>query len=407
MTILPLNGGCPCGATVTDPNSPTVIVTDTLIDLALSGVLAPLKWSLLLQPLIGQMIDVAAICAAPRPAMPTFLLSDWTNQTLAAIKIAQAIRAKIYELNCSCVDCPPQTGCGQTDGYCVTYMNSAQESPQWGTYQIMDSNYRWIMRLSDGDCRGRVGPGLFIGWIIDPAYSPQTPLTISQNPGPGFDYGWNLSVYGEGVCIFPEGPQVTVPVPWPEAPEGVPEPIGPPACTNSDICTTLTYIAEDVRRIAFLIGVVAGPTYGVTAQYEMTLPGLTAPLVGALTDWLPRALTALAPISNSQLVNPTPTLITESTVVDVTTVAYMVITPTALPQGIGGTEQGIVTRYYTSMRSPGPGWIYVLGESGVLANIPLVYGPAVEFPVPPAATDIVVHLEPGVEATVTTYERQI
>lgn len=412
---MPAQIGCPCGAHVTDPDGLVTYVTDELIDLVFTGVLSKLKYLGVLAPYIGNVLDVATICASPKPPQPEWELADFVTPQAALLKASQLLRSKVYELNCTCDDCPPITGCGMgtnvltvihTDGYDPTGDNE-----EW-RYHIPTGADLWI-EGPGGGCFG-LHNGVWIIWTMDgpnPSGLPANRTVGHIHIGDGNDVGpgtnWWAPDYGESVTIYFSGPQEPVIEPIPEAPDGVADWYGPPACTNSDICASLAVTEERIRRIEFLATVIAGPLYGVTATYSGTFPGMASPITGTLSEYLPRALAALAPITAAQLANPVVDTIDTSSLVDVEGAAYVRIALVTVPPYIGSRGTGASEIYYSRSGSPGPGWLLVMGADGVLSEHRIAYPLGMEIALPATATDLAIHLEPGVEITVTTYTRQV
>lgn len=406
---MPDNNSCPCLAEVTDPDGLVTYVTDALLDAVFAGVLSKLKYLGVVAPFIGSPIDVAAICAAPKPYQPEWTLADFVTPQTAMNKASQLLRAKIYELNCTCLPCPPSTTCGTGTCIIVTADDGYFPDPdEQGVkaYHIDAGAGIWAARVSDGDCKGWFS-GIDITWHIGGVFDPTNAVAVCNGGGTGC-VAWPTvgSGFSGAVQLCFDGTPNAPVEPIPEAPDGVADWYGPPACTNSDICASLAITEERIRRIEFFTSVIAGPIYGVTAPIYATIPG-GGPIEGTLADFLGRAVTALAPITPAQLISETTVNITESSFIDVTGLAYVNIAPTVVPgnMGIRGADDARI--YYSNHRTPGPGWITILGHSGILGHRELLYPSGLEMVLPGTSTGLAIELSAGVEVDVTTWEREV
>lgn len=399
---------CACGAHPTDPDGVVTFITDTLIDAVLGGVAGKLKYLGVVAPFVGNVVNVGLICSLPKPAQPEWELSDFANPQTALNKAAQMLYSKIYELNCTCNDCPPVAGCGSggepiivgpENGYRI--FPEENEIRYW---QTSGAPIAYIER-ADATCYGPFD-GVAITWHLNGVFDPSNGVSVCHEDGTHCQ-SWSQNSISGTVTIHLGGSNDKPIEPIPEPPDGVDDWYGPAPCTDSDICVVLDDIAERVRRVEFLTTVIAGPLFGVTASYTGTFPGISTPIVGQLNDWLPRALAAVAPVQPSQLVSPDVTPITGSSLVELDGEAYAVLELTTVPDYLGYRGEGDSQVYHFNAPRFAAGWLLVIGQEGVLANYDIRYGAGLEFPIPSTATALALHLSAGVEVSLTTYGRAV
>lgn len=400
--------GCPCGAHVKPGYDDAFELTGSFIDILFTGVatLAKYRWAII--PWIGSLVAAKTICALPRVEMPVFEFDDFVNIWRAQQKFNQLLAAKGYELFCECDDCPPITGCNQGEYSAVITPEMGYLSDDEGSlrYHIPTGAELWVER-SDGQCLG-LKNGIWIYWMLSAAYP--EPVIESVNVRDGSDGApgdsWDDSL-GTSVTIYFSNTQVPSQEPIQPAPEGVQDYEGPLPCTTSDLCVTLDEMTQRVRRMEFMLTTIAGPDFGLTAPWELLLPGVKTPIVGTIVDALPRVLSALAPIQPSQLDNPETTPVATSSIIELLDVAYVTIELTVVPDRFGYYGTGALLTYNVGSRATPPGRYVVIGQEGIIADGVLRHGEGTEFAVPSTATDLAIHLEPGVTIEVTTWERTV
>jgi hypothetical protein len=398
---------CPCGAEPTDPDGFVAYLTDTLLDLIFTGVLSKLKYLGVLAGWIGSPIDVASICASPKVRQPTWTLEDFAFPNRVWVKAGQMLYARLYELNCTCLTCPPATTCNT--GTCVV-VTPDDGYPRPGfeeehrQYHVDVGSEIWVAR-GDGVCIGLLN-GVLITWTGIVGSDPPTAVQVCEGGGTNCS-AYVTTAVGNGLTLCYQTVDAPPDEPIPEAPDEVEDWYGPAPCSNADICATLAHVSEMVRRVEFLTTVIAGPLYGITAPIDVTMPGLSAPLSGTLSEVLGRALTGLAPIQQTQLSSPATTVINVSSVIDVEGAAYAHIEPTVIPTTMGYRGGGDTQIYYATGVAFALGWVVIMGEDGVLGHQNLVYPSGLEMVLPSTATALAIHLEPGVEVDVTTWQRTV
>lgn len=400
---------CPCGAHVTDPNAAVTYVTDTIIDAVLAGVTGAVKWLGVLAPFSGSLLDVATICASPKARQPTWSLADVANLPVAGIKAGEMLRAKVYELLCTCDDCPPVTNCasggtivevGPGDGYLP---DPAQ--PAVLEYFIPTGTAIYAERIADSYCIGFFS-GVDIVWHVGGVFDPANGTTI-QNAAGGGAFSWSQNILPGNYRLYIGGTPQPPSEPVPEPPTGLDDWYGPPACTNDDICASLGVTEERIRRIEYLTDYLVGLAIGTQSPVSVTLPGLNAPITGGWPAVAGAIVTALAPIQPAQLVNPTTVPITTSTTITVTGKAFLRADLTTVPAWVGYRGSGDTEIYWNNSRTPGPGWLVMLGIDGVIGHEALRYPGGTELVIPSTCSAVAIQLSPGVEVSLTTFDREI
>lgn len=402
-----MNPSCPCGAHVRPDLDDAFSVTEDVLSTLIASAEKLAKFWWLLIPWVGALIGLKIVCAFPKVEMPEFEWSDLLNYELAKSKVYQAIANKMYDYGCECDICPPISGCGQGDA-CISIgpgqgYTPDPDEPKIRTFKI-PSGELWVQR-SNGACLGLYN-GVTVDWFLEYAGPGLYGVTVCNGSGSGCtSFTGNSSITQLTACASgAQAPDVT---PWPPPPDGWPDYPGPPSCTNDDICATLARVDERLQRMEFLTQVIAGPIFGVTAPMTFSLPGLNTPITGLLADALPRAIAALAPVSEDQLENPQTVSIDASGVLELDGESYCSIELVTVAPYLGTRGQGDTLLYYSTQPNPGPGWFVVLGQEGVIQYGELVYGQGNEFTLPPTATAIAIHLNAGVEIEVTTWERHV
>lgn len=398
---------CPCGAHVDPAYQAIDYVLQTLLPDIIPDVPTRNTYLPLILSFVQQLFDLETLCSLPRPDRPRdFTPFDWINPAIGAALAYDWLRYRMYELVCVCDNCPPISACGGGVCYTIDNTNGVNTFPEDGVWELQQPSGTWYVTRSDNTCLGPY-TGLDIIWHMDAGFDPSRGISVGNYNGTGYT-SWSQNTYSGTVIACTGGDQADPQsVAWPVVPGDIAEFPGPDPCTSSDICVVLDYLAQTVREIRFLTEVAAGPLYGVTTPVEVALPGLDAPIVGTLVDAIPRALEALAPIQPSQLTNPITNTITASDVITLTDQAYVTITPTTIPQWHGSWGEAPTRVYHSKTSSPAPGYALVLGQSGVMTYHIINYDQGVEIPVPPTASELLVHLEPGVEIDVVTYQRHV
>lgn len=402
--------GCPCGAHINPAYQAVDYITQALVDLIVDSATKRLKFGPFIASILGIPIDTLSICDLPRPPKPAdFELTDFVAFfPLGQAKFAQWLAYKAYEFVCECDDCPPITSCNQGSYSLVVTpgMGYLAENEVQLRYHLAPGADLWVER-SDGQCLGNKN-GVWIYWnFSDDTLADMTSVNVRDgNDGAPGDT-WDPDALGSGVTLWFGGTQVPVTEPWPTAPDGVADFPGPPACSTSDICTALDYVYDTVRSIYFVAQGIFGPNGGLSTQISATMPGIAGAITGTVFDALPRLIAAAAPIQPSQLISETTVSLPASGLVDVSTVAYARLDPYVVPVTVGSRGITATEVYYSNHRTPGPGWVVCAGQDGVLWHRDLLYPAGLEFPVPSTATDLAVHLSPGVAISVTTWGRQV
>lgn len=400
--------GCPCGAEVKPALSDAIELTESLIDSLIDDAPKWAKLAWLALPWIGQLFDLSSLCGGNKPPMPVWDPSDIFHPVDVRLKFGDMLGNLLYNYACDCLDCPPITDCDEGDNCIVVSSDNGYQSDPDSPdkrYHIPTGSELWLSR-SDGFCLG-LSNGVWIYWYADGPDQSVGHVNVRNGNDDGPGNTWWAPDIGDGVGICFGGEQQPDTEPAPTPPSGWPNYNFPGPCSNADQCATLDKIEDMVHRIEFLVGVIAGPEFGITAPVDIGLPGLSAPISGTLATALPRALTALGPIQSSQLTNPETTPLTESSYVDVSGVAYVLIEFTTVPDWHGYQGEDELTWYYSKGSRPAPGRYVVTGETGILAANQLVWGAGTEFVVPSTASGLFLHLEPGVEVAVTTWERTV
>lgn len=406
---MPVDESCPCGAHIKSGYESVDYLTQALIDIVVDTATKRLKFGSLLASFLGITIAPYSICSSPRPARPDdFTLADFVVAfPLGQQKLNQWLAYQLYTAVCECDDCPPITSCDQGECYSVTSGDGylADNKVQM-RYHIPTGADLYIER-SDGQCLG-LKNGVWIYWnFSDDTLTDMTSVNVRDGNDNAPGDTWDPDTIGSGVGICAGGEQQPPIIPWPNAPDGVADYPLPPACNPVDICTALEYVYTATKRIEFLASVIAGPVWGVTAPVEIDVPGADAPIAGTIAEVLGRALTALAPIQATQLISATTTPITQTSVIDVSDRAYVNIDVASVPASVGSRGSAGSEVYYSNHRTPGPGWVVCAGQEGVLWHRELLYPGGLEFQVPSTATDLAIHLEPGVAITLTSWLRDV
>lgn len=404
--------GCPCGASVKAGYQNLEYMTEELLEAVIGS-----KWGVaagLFVAWVGQALNLEDLCSSTKAVAPTEMSPLWFVQPYLFLdQITLWLRNKAYEYFCDCDDCPPVTGCNTGVSLILPGdFGSPREGFEDIHYEYRINSGTVYAQRSDGQCYGPY-TGIVATRVISDGFDPNLGVTVESYPS-GTASGWAGVTYGQGMTLWLGGNDPGQGVdPGPTIPDGTADWLQPEACITDTttitetICENLDWLKRAVRRIEFLTSVTAGPIYGVTADYTWTPPGVITPVVGTLSEWLPRALAALAPVTPSQLEVAATSPVTTTGTVTVTGAAYLTVELADVPayHGHWGDEDTLI--YHSRSRSPAPGYGVLLGQSGVLGEYRFVYGAGTEIVIPPTATDLAIHLEPGVQITVTKYTRDV
>lgn len=399
--------GCPCGATPKSEFGVVGYLTDELIGLAVNSDSKLRAFKGLLAAFTFSAIHVESLCLAPRAQMPEITAVDFVDVVRGWPKIAQALNSALYPRLCNCTACPPATNCGTGTSLELTPTSGWNPDPSEPTvyeYVIPFGTGIWAQR-SDGYCLGHFS-GVDIHWHNGPVFDPSLGVSVCDGDNHGCQ-SWSQNDLSGNVILYFDSVPAPSNDPWPDRPPGVSDWLGPPSCSTDDICTALEYVYQVTRRTEFLAQVAAGPLYGATTPYLFTLPGFTTPIAGTLAETLPRVISALGPISPSQLVDPEVVNVGESSVLELTGQAYVKVKMVAVPSSLGYKGSAETTLYYQTHGSIGPGYMVVVGTDGVLEHRQLVYGQGLELALPATASALAFQLAPNVEIDVTLYGRHV
>lgn len=404
---------CPCGSEI-KPSQETVAYIDQVI-LDAVQVVAPVPVLPLLDPLYGRAVNLSTLCASPPPRPPTSAAEWWENPIGFLDNILAAVLSITWNLWCQCSTCPPVTGCGTgaaipldvSDGYCPV---SAQIPPPDACapcqvyYYVLDDGATYYVERSDGFCYGPF-TGIEVRWPCA-SFAPPGYVTIA-NGDSSAPQNWLTSVYGTSLTLWTGGAGGGAPG-WVWETDGttVEDPPAAPTCDPTTVCTAVDYIRDRVQVVERLLTNVAEALGITNADSVIHLPNAGSPLTGTLAEIIAPALQWLLPVLPDQLVSPSSTVVTESGVVSVAGRDFADIALTTVPASLGyrGIDAPI---YYSNARNPGPGWVLLVTDYGVLEYHELVYPSGLQLVIPPLATDLLVELGAGVGITVTTYARNI
>jgi hypothetical protein len=405
---------CPCGSGIKSGQAEIAYITQDILDTIASYGGANIV--AMLDPLYGRAINLTALCTSP-PPQPLPAQLDWWDDPVGFLDtiLAQVLKISWNEW-CECLTCPPISGCtgansftvGTGDAYCDPAAVPPPTDPCFPCQRyeyLLNNTTTYYAQRSDGTCYGPF-TGLDIQWTC-PDFDPPHGRVKVQNANGSGAVLWDRATYGDQVQVFVGSGSGAAPT-WifDDGGHTADAPPAAPSCDDTTICTAVDYIRDRVtvldRQVSFLM-----QALNITnASGTLQLPGDPAPITGPLSQILVPAVQTLLPIEPAQLVDPDTTIFPATGTLDVTGRDFLSIVFDTVPDYFGyrGTTAPI---YYSNARSPGPGWVLLVGDYGVLEYHPLVYPAGLQLPIPPLATDLLLELTPGVQVSVTTYHRNV
>lgn len=405
---------CPCGSEIKPGQAELAYITQAIIDNVKGTAAIPVV--ALLDPLYGRAIDLRLLCAEPAPRPPESF-ADWFKSPIDFLDdILQAVLSITWNLWCKCSDCPPVTGCTGPNSFTVSVSDAVCNPParvpetdscypcQVWDY-VLNNTTTYYVEDGLGGCHGPY-TGLELHWTC-PSFDPPNGRVIATSYG-GTGASWDRSTYGDTVTVYQGGTGGGGPI-WVWVDDGttVEEPPTLPACDPDAICDSINYISDSLTAIRLVLDPTGQVTGRLGSVASFHLPGVPDAISGNISQQLAAIAAYLAPPTSDQLINQTTTPLTETGTVDLTDQAWAEVTLTTVPNYYGTRGEGDDRIYYSGGRYGAPGWVVILGDDGVLYHKELIYPAGLQLPVPALATDLVVHLQPGVEAEVKTWQRAV
>lgn len=407
---------CPCGTGIkTGISDDVVYITESTLEAA-AGSFPFTKLVALLDPLYGKAINLHDLCSTPPPAPPTATI-DWYLDPLSYLEeIYQAVLRITWNQWCECTPCPPIAGCTGSnvfsitvgDAYCPTSEQVPSTDPCYPCQEwqyLIDGAATFYAQRSDGTCYGPF-TGFAANWSC-PSFDPPNGRVLIGNRLGARTNTWDRLTYGDTITLYMGDGSGGGPAwDWDNGGVAVADVPTPPACDPTTVCTAVSYLYDAVRRIEISQAQQDYFLRGTGGIGTFPLPGTVSEANGTLLDVLRQAFTAIAPIQASQLTSPTTTPVTASGPLSVVGKQFVEILFTAVPNylGIRGTDAQV---YYSNARQPGPGWVLVESAYGIIEYHELIFPIGLQFELPPLATGLVFQLSPGVEISVTTFERTV
>lgn len=402
--------GCPCGSEIAPGGSPYEWITRELLEIigdwpVVGGVLEPF-----LSFLYDTQMDILALCSVPPPTMPDFTLTDFLDPLVLQPKLFQAYAARLWQERCVCSDCPPVTGCGE-GGSCYTLDHSdgyQRPDPAQTQYEI-PLGVDVYVGVPGGTCYG-LWNGVIIDWTSDVPGNWSTGVwTIANGNDTGaVTHRWDA--VGDSLLVCVGGPIQPPTVPPIEIPPDLPDGPEPDPCDDTTICTAIDFLNQTAvsqtitqNQLVDWVKTILGLVTSVALGYTFDLPGV-APIEGSLAVALPRALAALAPMTPEQLVSISTTEVDGEGDLDLTDIVAVEIHPVFDGRKFGGYDAN-TPAFFTSFRSPGPGWLVFMSAYGVVQRVSISEQLGQMLPVPPLATTIRYTLNAGVTLNVTLHGR--
>lgn len=403
---------CPCGTQKKAIQPIVQYITQDILD-AIQATSAQ-NINSLLDKSYGRAFNLLEVCAQAPPQPPPVSL-DWFLDPLShADEIWQTIIAVEWNTWCECTPCPPIAGCvgvnqfilGPGDGYCHDYetIGGVVVCVQ-KEYKLLGGATIYVERNSDHACYGPFN-GLEVDWGINTTFDPTLPVNLNSYGG-GTPTGWNGALHGQDMTVYVGdggggGPNWQ----WDNGTITVGDPPAPPACDPTSVCTAIDFVRDKVTRLETMVGVLGYAITGTSGDGTFPLPGTINNVSGTLIDILRQAVTALSPITPTQLTNSDTTPVATSGSVSVVGKQFVEIAFTAVDPSFGsrGTTAEV---YYSAARWPGPGWVLVCSDYGVIEYHELKYPQNTQFALPPLATHLLIELNALVEVNVTTFERDV
>lgn len=409
----PMADPCPCGSEIKPGQAELAYITQAIIDNVKGTAGIPIV--ALLDPLYGRAIDLRQLCLEPPPRPPTSIAAWFENPIDFLDSILQAILSITWNLWCQCSDCPPVTGCGtgtpifvdQSDAYCPVSAQVPEPDPCAPCqvyYYVLDDSATYYAERSDGHCYGPF-TGVEIRWPCD-SFAPPGYVTVANGDGSGA-INWLTSAYGTSVTLWTGGSGGGAPGwVWEDDGTTVEDPPEPPTCDPTTICTAVDYIYQAVNAIRLTLDPGEQNIGRIGSVQSFHLPGVPDPITGNISQQLMQIAEYLAPMRPSQLINPSTAPVSGSTTIDVTDQAFVTIEMVTVPAHFGsrGTNAEM---YFGNWRSPAPGWVLLQGAYGVISYQPLFFPNGLQILIPPMGTELAIELQPGVEVSVTTYQRAL
>lgn len=398
---------CSCGYQIKPALERLVPIDQVLID----GMLAfapSAQLQIWLDPMLGRYLDAGTICTLPPPTPiePTieWYLKPWEHLD----DILNNLIATNWNLWCECAACPPLSGCGGTNFFDITSGDGVLTDPPYDAYRytIPGGQQYYVERLDTNGCFGPF-TGLEINWCLNSAACGGININARSADGSGIQTIESHGSANPTLRIYQgSGTGGVTPPDFPIPPVTVAPPPTADTCDPTDICTAIQPIADQIEVIRLILNQIAGGQVGLAGDYVFDIPGIGGPLAGTLNETLAKAITALSPIQPSQLTNPVSTGLTAPGSIGLSGEVYVSITLDVVPAGMTafGSEAPV---YLSHIRQPGPGWVQIMTDAGLADYYPISSPSGVRFILPPDATALLVELTPGVEVTVTTYERAV
>lgn len=399
---------CPCGYEL-KPGMVDVAVIDHVIIDAMIATYPAAKLAVMLDPLLGRYLDATTLCQQepPDPITPTV---EWYTQPWNHLDdILNNLIASNWNLYCQCQPCPPIAGCTGGNSFIISNTSGSSIDPFYDSwrYVIPGAAQFYVQRMDTLACFGPF-TGLEINWCLALGPCGGTSANARNYNGTGVVTLFTADTVNPQLRIFMgDGNGGIAGPPFPTLPITIDDPPVAEICDPTTICTAIQPIADQVEVIRRILTDIAGGVQGVAGDYSFTIPGITGTIAGTLNETLTKAFVALAPLAPSQLANPVMDAIDTSSLVDVADRAYVLIQPIEIPDRMGYRGEGDSAIYYSRANSPGPGWVVVFGQDGVIAEYTIRYPTGIEFALPPTASSMAIHLEPGVEVEVTTWQRAV
>jgi len=360
-------------------------------------------------PFYNRLVNIRELCSFPPPEPEPLDPVAYTAPLTALNDIQKNLYAVLWSLWCQCSECPPLSGCTGDNHFDVVPTDGwlqDEAAGQW-RYRALSGATTYVKYLVNGTCYGPFN-GVYISWNTNATYDPNQGCQICNYDGTGC-VSFNMRPPGNQFTLrvyVGEGSGSGPVYPWPPNDFSVTAGTSPPGCDPEALCTSIEYISNQVALLTEYNTNAADSAGQVGVPDSFVLPGMDNLTGGTITQLLQQIALYLAPITPDQLVSPTVQPVTESGTVLIGDAAFVSIELVTVPDtlSVRGVEAPV---YYSSYRSPGPGWVLVYGATGVIGYYPLTYPDGLQIVWPGTATHLAIELLPGTEIAVTSYLRSI
>jgi len=423
--------GCPCGTEIREGQE----IIQWLSDAALQAIIPGTDldyWTPIVQWLLGQPVTLEQLCAEPPPDPPQPEASWWTNPFLYLQELLQLVNAVRWPIHCACSPCPPSNDCGEGESYTLSIASGTFTSGSCYRYDFWLTDADIYAQISGCGCGGHFTGNVHGSWnppqnllIANPNYDGTNDEFIGGCGGPDF---WTADITGQGggeeadcgtgaspgdITIWQSGGGGEPAPAWPQLPTSV-QPFDPgPSCTEESQCESIDYLSRTVTELIWQTAIMASKTSDIQSDvaaingpYEITIPGLSAPIAGTLAEVLPKLFLALAPPTADQLTLEWTEPVDTSGSIDVAGIAVIEVQYTTVPERFGyfGTEEMV---YWNTNVAQAPARITLKTATGVYESRWLTASGVTVIPIPPLVVEVVADLAPGVEIAVAGLSRAV